>query len=146
MSNTDSGKIRLTSYDITNQVISSPEPIKEKYKIWSNSSYLVAQVDAQDGSDITDCGIYRGRHVIPGPMADPRLMPRLLNNDLAFIEREYFIKLTDCSTSEDAEESIGKAFFVPMSKAEIEDYESLLAKKMGYENFVPLDRSRKTDS
>lgn len=117
----------ISSEQITTRVNRQPNPDEAEFKLWQSTRYLVAQEPAS--KDFTDTveGYYNGRMVIPGPKADPKLVPLLTNvNDFGLIKEHHYIRFTDNLTTQGADDSVGRAIFTIMSKAEADEYEEFL--------------------
>lgn len=120
-----------TSTQITNKILASSNPKAFKQQMWERTRYLVAQQPASDDYADTLQGYYKGKVVVPGPLANPRVSETLSVFDLDIIEDQYFIRFTDNATTSSAEESVVKALYTIMSDNEANEYEAVLYKLQG---------------
>lgn len=115
-----------TSKQLTHKINQSPNPQEAEFKTWQSTRYLVAQDPvSKDYAETTD-GYYQGRHVIPGPKADPSVSAVLLDTDFNIIKHDYFIRFTDSLTTDSADESVGRAIYGIMTNKEADEYEEHL--------------------
>jgi len=121
----------ITSGQLTERLRHSMNVLADKQKILDSTRYFVAQkVASNDFSDTID-GFYKGHRVIPGPKADPSVSAYLNVRDIRFLESQYYIRFVDNKTTEDADEDVRAALFVPMTDREADDYEDHLRKLRG---------------
>ncbi len=122
-----------TSTQVTNLINQQANPEEAEYKVWKKTRYLVAQRPAADDYKETKQGYYNGKVVIPGPLYNPKLSEGLefghaSLRDFQIMKSRHFIRFVDNRTTDDADETIGKALYTPMDKHEADDYESQLKK------------------
>lgn len=103
-------------------------PVEYERKLWEKTRYLVAQKPASANSEVTKDGYYKGCHVIPGPLADEELQPKLKVQDWGIIKNEYFIRFVDGKTTSNADAQIGRANYTIMDTSQADDYEAALRK------------------
>lgn len=116
----------VTSAQITRKINNTPNPEEAEYKLWKKARYLVAQEPASADYTETTIGYFRGRHVMPGPMADGSLTPKLREVDFQVIKNQYYIRFTDNITTESADQSVGRAIYTIMTDSEADEYEAKL--------------------
>lgn len=115
-----------TSAQITQRIMSSPNPLAAEQKIWERSRYLVAQNPASPDDNTTKEGYYQGRTVVPGPKANPELTSVLSVHDWAVVKHEFYIRFIDSNTTSGAADNVSAALYTVMSDAEANDYEKHL--------------------
>lgn len=113
---------------ITAQILQHPEPLAYANKIWSSTRYLVAQKPKTEDFSGTDESHYNGYAVIPGPKANPNLVPMLEEQNLDVLMQQYGITFIDFQTTAGADQDVVEAPYTVMSNAEADDYERQLAK------------------
>lgn len=115
-----------TSEQITAAVNAKADPAQYEYKLWKNTRYLVAQKAASPDYSGTKDGYYKGYHVIPGPKADPKLSSILKEQDWLTLKNKYYIRFLDVKTTQNADNSIGRALYTRMDKTQADEYEATL--------------------
>lgn len=120
-----------SSAQITEAINNSPNPEAMKHKFWMKTRYLVAQKPAVAAISVTKPGYYKGRVVIPGPQANPKLSEVLDTHDLNILENQHFIRFVDNKVTETASDDIVQGLYTIMSKAEADEYEHELKKHVG---------------
>lgn len=123
----------VSSTQITNKLNQQPDPMTAMFKIWQKTRYLVAQEPASDDYTETVPSYYKGRFVIPGPKADPKVsdklgFPHLTVNDFQTMMNRYHIRFIDNRTTENADESVRRSLYTVMDDSEADDYEKTLRK------------------
>ena len=123
----------VSSTQITNKLKQQPDPMAAMFKIWQKTRYLVAQQPASADYDETTPGYYKGRMVIPGPKADPTVsdtlgIAHLTMSDFQTMMNRNFIRFIDNKTTDNADDSVGRALYTVMDDEEANNYEKLLRK------------------
>ena len=113
---------------LTAKIIAHPDPRVYAEQIWSNTRYLVAQKPKTDDFSGTDESHYNGRAVVPGPKANPNLVPTLEEQDLDVLMQQYGITFIDFQTTAGADQDVVEAPFTVMSTTEADDYERQITK------------------
>ena len=116
----------VTSTQLTQRILQHPNPEQAEQEMWAKTRYLIAQKPASKDFTGTQPGHYKGRLVIPGPKANPKLSDRLSNRDLPLLKSRHFIRFVNNRTTDNAQESVQEALFTIMTKAEADDYEAKL--------------------
>ena len=119
-------KMSITSAQITRRLQESTNIPRDKQALFEKARYFVAQRPASDDFSETIDGYYKGRKVIPGPKADPKLTSVLNISDVRLMEKQYFIRFVDNITTVGADDSIREALFTIMSPSEADEYEKKL--------------------
>lgn len=121
----------VSSTQLTDLANRSGNPAEFEFNLWRKTRYLMAQEPA--AKDFTDTvpGHYKGRTVIPGPLANEKLagllgFPTLTISDYQIMRNRFHIRFIDNRTTDGADDSIRKANYTIMSKAEADDYEAEL--------------------
>lgn len=114
------------SSQLTEKILTSPNPIETRNKLWEMTRYLIAQKPVTEESQVTDEMHYLGRVVIPGPKADPVLCGNTVVTDPDKLADEYGITFVDFATTAGADQDVTSAPFTIMSKSEADDYEKLV--------------------
>ena len=116
---------------VTAAILASPDPVAARNEMWARCRYLVAQQVKTETWSGTDQEHYIGRAIVPGPKADPQLVPLMAEQDPDVLQNKYGITFVDFTTTEGADNSVVSAPYTIMSNAEADDYELQLRKQLG---------------
>ena len=127
-------------------LMNHPNPREAMFKMWKKTRYLVAQEPAASDYSETKPGYYKGRVVIPGPQANPKLSATMEFGsanvrDFEQMMNRHHIRFVDNMTTDNADESVKRALFTVMDASEANDYEAKL--KEYYANNKPQRVSSK---
>lgn len=115
----------------TAKILASPDPVAARNSIWERTRYLVAQQVKTEQFSGTDQEHYLGRQVLPGPKANPDLVPLMAEMDPDVLQNKFGITFVDFLTTEGADNTVVSAPYAVMSNSEADDYEKQLRELLG---------------
>lgn len=126
----------LSSTQITAQLNQDVNPEHKEYELFLNCRYLVSHVPADTNYSDTNTEYFNGKHVIPGPKADPKLMPPLslpdnfTVDDFKYLKTTMHIRFTDYTHTSGAEVDVRRSIYTLMTNQEAEHYEKILREQV----------------